>query len=49
MKHIDELQVLLENSPIDILAINESKIDDKVSDDEIHTRNTCMQQPLATN
>ena len=36
IKHIDELQVLLENSPIDILAINESKIDDTVSDDEIH-------------
>ena len=28
--------MLLENSPIDILAINESKIDDTVSDDEIH-------------
>ena len=36
IKHIDELQVLLENSPIDILAINESKIDDTASDNEIH-------------
>ena len=36
IKHIDELQVLLESNSIDILAINESKIDDTVSDNEMH-------------
>ena len=34
IKHIDELQVLLESNPIDIQPIHESKIDDTVSDNE---------------
>ncbi len=35
-KHIHELRTLMESKPIDILAINESKIDDTVLDGEIH-------------
>ncbi len=35
-KHIDELRTLMESKPIDILSINESKIDDTVLDGEIH-------------
>ena len=34
-KHIDELRILMQNSPIDILAINETKIDDSFLEDEI--------------
>ena len=34
-KHIDELRVVMLNNPLDILAINESKINESVSDDEI--------------
>ena len=33
--HIDELRVLLADRPIDVLAINETKIDGKVSDNEV--------------
>ena len=36
LKHIDELRVLISNSTIDILAINESKIDDSVFENEIN-------------
>ena len=36
LKHIDELRVLLADSSIDILAINESKIDDSIPDNEIN-------------
>ena len=36
LKQIDELRVLLANSSIDILAINESKIDDSIHDNEIN-------------
>ncbi|XP_048587462.1 uncharacterized protein LOC125570205 [Nematostella vectensis] len=34
--HIDELRILLDENPIDILAINETKLDDNVSDNEVH-------------
>jgi exonuclease III len=34
-KHIDELRVIMQNGPLDILAINETKIDDSFSEDEI--------------
>ncbi|CAH3132643.1 unnamed protein product, partial [Porites lobata] len=34
--HIDELRILLSGRPIDILAINETKLDDTISDNEIH-------------
>ena len=34
-KHIDELRVIMLNNPLDILAINESKINESISDDEI--------------
>ncbi len=36
VKHIDELRILLESKPTDILLINESKIDDTVPDNEIY-------------
>ena len=36
LKHIDELRVLLEKYTFDILAINESKIDNRIPDNEIH-------------
>ena len=36
VKHIDEMRILLESKSIDILLINESKIDDTVLDNEIH-------------
>ena len=35
MKHLDELRVLADHQKPDILAINETKIDDKISDQEI--------------
>ena len=31
--HIDELRVFMEDSKIDILAVNESKLDDTINDD----------------
>jgi len=34
-KHIDELRVVLSNQCVDILAINETKLDDTISDNEI--------------
>ena len=36
IKHIDEIRITLANSPFDILAINESKIDDLIPDSEIY-------------
>ena len=35
MKHLDELSVLADHRKPDILAVNETKIDDKISDQEI--------------
>ena len=35
-KHIDELRILVKDKPLDLIAINESKIDDTVLDREIH-------------
>jgi hypothetical protein len=35
-KHIDELRILMKDKPLDLMAINESKIDDTVLDREIH-------------
>ena len=35
LKHLDELRVLADQQKPDILAINETKIDDKISDQEI--------------
>ena len=34
-KHSDELRVLLSDNPLDILSINETRLDDSVSDDEV--------------
>ena len=36
LKHIEELRFILANFPLDMLAINESKIDDQIPDSEIH-------------
>ncbi len=35
-KDIDELRILVKDKPLDLIAINESKIDDTVLDREIH-------------
>ena len=35
-KHIDELTVLLSDDPLDISSINETKLDDSFSDDEVY-------------
>ena len=34
-KHIEELRVVLSNQCVDILAINETKLDDTISENEI--------------
>lgn len=36
IKHIDELRILLVNNPLDILSINETKLDSSINDDEVH-------------
>ena len=36
IKHIDEIRITLANSLFDILAINESKLDDLIPDSEIY-------------
>ena len=38
-KHIDELKVFMENKPLDVLAINESKLDDSTLLSGIHIDN----------
>ena len=35
-KHIDELRILLADRSIDILAINETRLDDSILDREVH-------------
>ena len=35
-KHIDEIRFILMSSPLDVLAINESKLDHNITDGEIH-------------
>ena len=35
-KHIDELRVLHSDNPLDILSINETTLDDSVSDHEVY-------------
>ncbi len=36
LKHLDEIRILLEKYTFDVLAINESKIDNSISNNEIH-------------
>ena len=36
LAHIDQLRVFIDNSNIDILAINETKLDFSIDDDQIH-------------
>ena len=36
LKHINELRVLLCDNPLDILSINETRLDDSVGDDEVY-------------
>ncbi|CAB3989895.1 RNA-directed DNA polymerase from transposon BS [Paramuricea clavata] len=36
MKHLGEIRLILSNNALDILAINESKIDNQISNNEIH-------------
>ena len=41
LKHIEELRFILTNFPLDMLAINESKIDDQIPDSKyIHQATT---------
>ena len=35
-RHIDELRVLLSDNPLDILSINETRLNDSVSDGEVY-------------
>ena len=35
-KHIDELRVLLADNSLDVLSINETRLDDSVTDNEVH-------------
>jgi len=36
IKHIDELRVFLAVNPIDVLAINESRLDSSITDNELY-------------
>ena len=36
LKHINELRVLLSDNPLDILSINETRLDNSVGDDEVY-------------
>ena len=36
LKHIDELRVLLSNCPLDVLSINETRLDESVGDNEVY-------------
>ena len=36
IKHLDELRVLLVDSPVDVLAINETRLDSNITDNEVH-------------
>ena len=35
LRHVDELRLMLTNSKIDVFAVNESKIDSSITDNEI--------------
>ena len=35
LKHIDELRIVLDGQPIDILAINETRLDGSISDQDV--------------
>ena len=35
-KHIDEIRILLTDQCLDVLALNETRLDDKISNEEIH-------------
>ena len=36
MKHIDEIRFILTSTTLEVLAINESKLDNSINDGEIH-------------
>ena len=38
LAHIDELRILLSDNPIDILAINETKLDSSVKDNQVRVK-----------
>jgi hypothetical protein len=35
LKHLDELKILLNDNPIDVLAINETRLDSSITDCEV--------------
>ena len=36
LKHIDELRILRADSPVDVLSINETRLDDSVKDSDVY-------------
>ena len=36
VKHIDELRILLADTPVDVLSINEARLDDSVKDSDVY-------------
>ena len=36
IKHIDELRILLDSNPVDVLAINETRLDSTINDCEVY-------------
>ena len=36
VKHIDELRILLADAPVDVLSINETRLDDSVKDSDVY-------------
>ena len=36
VKHIDELRILLADTPVDVLSINETRLDDSVKDSDVY-------------
>ena len=36
VKHIDEVRILLADTPVDVLSINETRLDDSVKDSDVY-------------
>ena len=36
VKHIDELRILLADTPVEVLSINETRLDDSVKDNDVY-------------
>ena len=42
VKHIDELAILMSDKPLDVLAINETRLDDNITDEAISVPGYCI-------